>query len=94
MIGLVAHGLVHRFFATPAIQGPGYSDGIVFFSLQSPGVCPAPRGEFYNKIPADSPCTPKDSVQSATSPAISGGKSKAPHNHGTTGTTRRLNHDT
>ena len=32
---------------------------VLFFSLQNPGICPAPRGKFSGKIPTKSSCAPK-----------------------------------
>ena len=70
--------IMRQSFATQASQEPGNSGEIDIFRLQSQ----VPWNKFSGKIPADS-----TSVQSITSPTIFVGKSKAPHNNDTTGTT-------
>ena len=72
---------MHQSIATSATQGPGNSGDIDFFSSAKPDTVGG-GGGFSGKIPADNP-----HVQSATIPTIFVGKSKAPHNHCTTGTT-------
>ena len=71
---------MHQSFATPATQGPGNSGGIAFsvckdrvYALHCRG-----GGVLIKSLQIVS-------VHSATSPPAFVGKSKAPHDHGTTG---------